>query len=173
MTRSIALAAAAALMLLALPSFAQEAKEETLVGKQAPDLTLPDLKGEAVTLSELKGHPVILDFWASWCGPCQHAMPELQKLYDAHKEDGLKVLGASVDEKQEDAAAFVKEANLTFTILWMDQATDTFERVVNDYSITGIPRTIFIDKDGVVQEDLTGLHTAEQYQAALAKIGIE
>src|SRR4051812_19074589 len=80
---------------------------------QAPDFSLKDLSGKTVQLSALKGHPVLLDFWATWCGPCRMSIPMVQSFYMRHKDEGLVVLGVNMDEDPSGVPEFVKYFKMT------------------------------------------------------------
>lgn len=114
----------------------------------APDFSLRTLEGETISLEGLRGKVVILNFWASWCGPCEEETPLLQGLYDKYKDEGLVVLGVNQDESIEAIRKFVDIYNLTFPIL-----IDPGEKVSDDlYDVFSIPRTFFIDRNGVIRD---------------------
>jgi len=171
-----ALLLAVVVLVCAIPvAYAADEEDKSLEGKKAPDFTFPDLEGKDVKLSSLKGHPVILDFWATWCPPCVEAMPKLEafhKKYGGDEDDALRVVGVSADQTDDPVHEYVKEHKITFMILWGFADRDEFGKVAKAYALDPIPRTLFIDAEGTVQADLTGLHSDEDYAKALAKIGI-
>ncbi len=118
----------------------------TQVGNQAPDFQLQDLDGNTVSLSELRGSPVMLNFWASWCGPCRAEMPYIQQIYDEWQDQGLVVLTINLRESQATVRQFMEDLGLTFPAL-----LDTNNAVTDLYNVTAIPTTFFIDGDGVIQ----------------------
>jgi peroxiredoxin/outer membrane lipoprotein-sorting protein len=123
-----------------------------LVGKPAPDFKLKDLKKNDVSLADQKGSVVIVDFWATWCGPCVESLPRLNKLYEDKKAAGLKVFAVSVDEDKEKVPLFVEDKKLTLTVL-----LDNDEQKVSEkYGVQGIPQTVIIGKDGVVKKVFVG-----------------
>lgn len=122
-----------------------------LVGKPAPDFTLDNLAGEKVTLSKLKGDVVVLDFWATWCGPCVQSMPGLQKLAKETESDGVKVFAVNLMEDKPTVEEFLKSHNLTLKAL-----LDTEGKVAEEYKAQAIPQTVVIGKDGVVRNVFIG-----------------
>lgn len=128
------------------------------VGAAAPDFTLKTLSGnDTVSLKDYKGHIVLLDFWATWCAPCQRSLPELQKLEE--KYENLKVLAVCIDDKQESALEFMKRHQLDLTVLF-----DEKKAVAETYNIESMPSALLIDPDGVIRFALSGYtekHLAE------------
>ncbi len=120
------------------------------VGHPAPDFTLPGLDGTLVSLSDLRGRPVVLNFWATWCGPCRAEMPELQAAADRF-DGSLVVLGVDQGEDEATVSAFLQELGISFPIV-LDKEQD----VGNTYRIMGLPTTFFIDKNGMIQRVWTG-----------------
>ena len=117
-----------------------------VTGHPAPDFTLRTLDGQAVSLSDFQGQPVIINFWATWCGPCRVEMPHLQEAYTAHRND-VVILGVNLTERDnpDDVPGFVEEFGLTFPILF-----DEDGQVANEYKAFGQPASIFVDEAGVV-----------------------
>ena len=150
-------------------------EQKNVEGDKLPDVAYPDLEGESLALSSLKGHPVILDVWATWCPPCREAMPKLQAFHEKHGEGekGLKVIGLSVDKQSDPVKAYLEENDITFTILWAPGNQDDLNKLAKAIGLRGIPRTLFIDDEGVVRADLLGLHSDEDYAKALKSIGVE
>jgi len=122
-------------------------------GKRAPALSLANLAGETVTLADYRGQPVVLNFWASWCGPCQMEMPVFQWLAnnpDWQAED-VVILAVNQGESADLVKAFGSYYGLTFPLL-----LDTDYQVSFAYNVRLLPTTFFIDKDGIIQEIKTG-----------------
>jgi len=124
-----------------------------LAGKPASDFTLEDMDGKAVTLSEMKGSVVILDFWATWCGPCVASLPHLNKIYTDLQKDGLKVYALNQREDKQKVADFITNKTLTIPVL-----LDKEGNVAKQYLVTGIPQTVVIGKDGVVKKVIVGFN---------------
>src|SRR5438552_8863991 len=131
------------LMVAPLARAADDTK--ALKGKPAPDFTLKTLDGKDVTLSEQKGSVVLMDFWATWCGPCRASLPHVQKLA-ADKElaaKGLKVWAVNAHEDQSKVSAFKKENSYSF-----ETPLDAKGATMKDYMVHGIPTTVIVGRDG-------------------------
>jgi peroxiredoxin len=124
-----------------------------LKGQRAPDFTLRTDTGEVVRLSQYKGDVIVLDFWATWCGPCRMSLPHLQILaVDAERRGrGLRVLALNLGESPETVTRFMQEEHYTFTAL-MDSARD----VGAAFSVDAIPATFVVGRDGVVKGAFLG-----------------
>jgi peroxiredoxin len=121
-------------------------------GSVAPEFTLPDRPGGAETsLASLRGQVVLLNFWATWCEPCQREMPAMQRLHEKLAPAGLKLLAVSVDDTGEAVDEFRTRLGLTFPILW-----DPEQHVANAYQTYRFPETLLIGRDGVVVERYVG-----------------
>jgi thiol-disulfide isomerase/thioredoxin len=119
-----------------------------------PDFTLKTLDGQEITLSKFKGKVVLLDFWATWCGPCREAIPHLISLQKTYQEKGFEVIGMNVDKGDaETVRRFVKSMDIPYPI------TLTPEEVVRNYGVTGLPTTILIDKQGKIRQKLLGYNS--------------
>lgn len=125
-------------------------------GTAAPDFSLETLNGEQIRLSDLKGKGVFLNFWGTWCKPCEKEMPYMENQYKKFKDKGVEILAVNIDESDFSVSTFVKRHNLTFPIL-MDRGSVVTEL----YNIGPIPTTILIDKSGKVVKVLTGTMTEE------------
>lgn len=134
-TRTAALALAT---LLSLPGHAAE------TGQAAPDFDLAGRLG-AVRLSDYKGKTVYLDFWASWCGPCKQSFPWMNDMHSRYAAKGLRVVGINVDQKTDDAKAFLKDNPASF-----DVAFDQAGKTPRTYAIKGMPTSVLIGPDGKV-----------------------
>ncbi len=126
-------------------------------GSAAPDWTLKDLDGKDVSLKSLRGQVVVIDFWASWCGPCKMAMPHLQKLHDKYKEKPVKVYSVNCRERGGDARAksYLKEKKFTYPQLFNG------DTAANAYRVRGIPTMYVIGTDGKI------LHSERGFKADL------
>jgi peroxiredoxin len=117
------------------------------VGQPAPDFSLPDLSGNSVTLSSYRGQKVVLmDFWATWCGPCRMAMPGLQDLQDKFKDRGLEILSVNQGETAEPVRNFIQRKKYSFHVI-----LDQDGAIGGQYGVRGIPTLVLVDKKGVVQ----------------------
>jgi len=115
------------------------------VGDMAPDFALKDLAGAEVTLASLKGKVVLLDFWATWCGPCKAVMPAIQKISDDYKDKGVVVLGINTWERSSEAARkYMEEKKFTYGCLLSGDS------LAEAYGVPGIPTLVVIGKDGRV-----------------------
>jgi thiol-disulfide isomerase/thioredoxin len=117
----------------------------------APSFELKDLSGQRITLDSLKGHPVMLDFWATWCGPCRISIPLVKKFYEAHKDEGLKVIGMNVDEDPSGVLPFVKQFQIPYPVVFAGASSASEE-----YAVEGIPTFIFIDAQGRIVQRFEG-----------------
>ena len=121
-------------------------------GKEAPDFALQDLQGKQVKLSDFRGKAVLLNFWATWCGPCKIEMPwfvELQKQYGPR---GFEIVGVALDDSGKDEIQkFAKEMGVNYTIL---QGQDA---VGDAYGAIGLPTTFYIDRNGKIIDSASGL----------------
>jgi thiol-disulfide isomerase/thioredoxin len=136
------------------------------ISKLAPDFTLTGLDGQEVSLSDFRGQPVLLNFWATWCGPCSMEMPFLQDIYEKWTGKGLVLLAVNIQEDPIKVKAFVEGAGYTFPVLLA-----TGNEVPLAYNIRGIPATFFIDADGVIRDIKIGaFFTAGEIESKLVKI---
>jgi cytochrome c biogenesis protein CcmG/thiol:disulfide interchange protein DsbE len=113
------------------------------IGSMAPGFALADLDGNPVRLADLRGHPVIVNFWASWCGPCVEEFPLLQSALDAHRADGLVVVGIVFQDRSEAARAFMARMHATWPA-----SMDAGGAVAAAYGIYAPPESFFIDASG-------------------------
>ncbi len=127
-------------------------------GFAAPDFTLSTPDGETITLSDLRGHPVIVNLWASWCGPCRAEMPALQRVHETYQDAGLVLLAVNATHQDSipAALAFAAEYGLTFPIL-----LDVDGQVSQLYELRALPSTYFIRPDGLIEEVVLGGPMAE------------
>lgn len=109
----------------------------------APDFTLKSAGGENLRLSELRGDVVMINFWASWCGPCRQEMPILSKLHDKYKAMGFTVLGVNVEEDSSEAKKLLKDMPVSFPVLFDNESV-----VSKQYDVVAMPSTVLVDRDG-------------------------
>lgn len=119
-------------------------------GSFAPDFTLTTLEGETITLHDLRGTAVVLNFWASWCGPCRYETPFFQQIHEARGDEVL-ILGLNQRETPATVADFGAEFGVTYPLL-----LDSEGRVGTAYRVFGLPTTVLVDGEGVVREVLPG-----------------
>ena len=116
-------------------------------GRAAPDFALRTLDGATIRLSDLRGRTVLLNFWATWCGPCRQEVPELVRAYSANKPKGLEIIAIDVKEPEAQVRPFVEEFGMNFPVV-----IDTDGGVSTVYQVgTGLPVSVFIDGSGVIR----------------------
>ena len=116
------------------------------VSDEAPDFTLKTLEGPNLRLEEYRGQVVLLNFWASWCGPCRQEMPILDRLHQRYEDAGFAVLGVNVEGETAPAQKIVDKTDITFPVL-----IDEGQSVSELYDLEAMPSTVVIDRDGVVR----------------------
>ena len=128
-------------------------EERAAPGYLAPGFELDNLDRESIALGSLRGRPVMLNFWATWCGPCRFEMPFIQEVHEdsAWLEKDLLILAVNFGESASQARRFMDEFDFTFTVL-----LDSNETVAMKYNIPGIPTTFFIGKDGIIKDIKVG-----------------
>ncbi len=131
--------------------------EGTEIGDKAPDFQLRDIDGQYVSLSELLGQPVMLNFWASWCGPCLMEMPYIQQVHEEWSGRGLVLLAVNCGESSSQVRGFMQNQGYTFSVL-----LDTNGSASQDYGVRGIPTTLFIDMYGIIQGKVVGAFPSEE-----------
>ncbi len=144
-----------------------EVMGQSAAANEAADFTLSDLEGSEVQLRRLRGKVVLLDFWASWCGPCRRELPLIEKLHREYRRNGLVVVGIN-DERPDVARAFVSGNGYTFPTL-----SDSRHETYRTYRVTAIPTVYFIDKNGRVAAHYVGGRSEPELRAALKQAGLE
>jgi thiol-disulfide isomerase/thioredoxin/outer membrane lipoprotein-sorting protein len=164
---------------LAAAMKAQEAETKALVekyeGKPAPDFNLKTRDGKFVSLTALRGKIVVVDFWASWCGPCKMVMPTIQEIHEKYGNKGVVVLAVDTWDAKADCAAFLKEnPKYTMTVLMDPAERKSVDSVATKlYGVHGIPTTVIIGKDGMVKTYAIGAHERSYYMDALKRLGVQ
>ncbi len=117
-----------------------------LAGQSAPDFVLKSATGENLRLSEYRGDVVMINFWATWCGPCRQEMPLLDELYARYQRVGFSLLGINIDDDSRRAMAMVDELGVSFPVLF-----DEHKEVSKLYEVEAMPVTILLDREGTVR----------------------
>ncbi len=148
---------------LALPSANNAAPSrptKAKIGELAPEINLKSLNSDPIVLSKLEGHPVLVNFWATWCGPCREEFPALMRAYRKHKEEGFVILGVNFqdDNSDEGVMTFMRNSVADFPIV-----RDTGERVGRMYGIRGLPTSFFIDRKGIIRDIVVGGPMTDDY----------
>ncbi len=113
------------------------------ISGNAPDFTLKSRSGENIRLSDLRGQVVMLNFWASWCGPCRQEMPILEQLHKRYGKLGFTVVGVNVEQDTSKAIAYLRDIKVSFPILY-----DNTSKVSKLYNVNAMPTTVMIDRNG-------------------------
>jgi peroxiredoxin len=163
-----AVAAASALALLVVPLILHTARLESRSenpppaahkseGKANLDLKFKDMNGAEVRLADYRGKVILLNVWATWCGPCELEIPELVEAYNKYKDDGVVVLGVSLDDTAETLRAYAPKKQMNYPLLlWDDAFEDAYGPIV------GVPITFFIGRDGTISRRHFGPVTKER-----------
>ncbi len=139
--------------------------EKIKEGAEAPDFTAKTIDNKTVKLSDLKGKVVLLDFWATWCGPCLMELPNVKKLYAAYKDKGFEIIGISADETVEDLSKLVEQEDLQWPQIF--DGGDKADSIQEQYGVMKYPTTILLDKEGKISAiDVRG----EEMEAAVKKL---
>lgn len=132
-------------------------------GDQAPEFEAELLgTNEVLTSEELRGKPVVMNFWASWCGPCEDEAPLFKEAHERYG-DRISFLGVNIKDAEDDALAFDEEWGLEYP-----DVRDVNNRIFADYGLTGQPETFFLDADGVIVEHVNGPVSPETLEVLLA-----
>ena len=146
------------------PAPSMKGEEVSMIGMEAPDFTLSDPSGRSVHLRDLRGKVVVVDFWATWCGPCRALMPHIQKMHEQLAAKGLTILGLDVGEDAATVAKFAKEQSYTFRLL-----LDAEPEITSRYFVQAYPTTFVIDRAGRIAFRDMGSGKPTDLQAAVEK----
>ena len=130
-----------------------------LTGQVAPDFALKSSTGENLRLSEYRGDVVMVNFWATWCGPCRQEMPLLDELYARYQRVGFSLLGVNIDDNPSKAMNMVDELGVSFPVLF-----DARKEVSELYQVEAMPVTVLIDREGTVRHVHLGYQPGYEQQ---------
>ncbi len=136
--------------------------------RQDTNFTATDLAGKSWTLKDLKGKVVLVNFWATWCPPCQKEMPDLEALYNQYKDQGFVILAFSEDDETNKVAPFIAERKITYPIL-----LDPGQKMGNQFQVNGIPKSFLYDREGKLVAQSIDMRTRHQFEEMLALAGLK
>lgn len=139
-------------LILTRPATASSIEIGPEVGKRAPAFELLDLSGKKQNLAEYSGKVVLLNFWATWCGPCKAEMPSLNSLFEEFKTQGFVVIAVSIDASEKPVQSFVSKQELTFPVL-MDPDKEVY---FDEYAVFALPTSVLIDRNGIIAHKFIG-----------------
>lgn len=157
-------------LLVGLPAFlpvacsdgSSSAPAVSQTGNAVPAVKVKDLRGKELDLATTRGKVLLINFWATWCGPCKHEIPDLSRLHRKYRDQGLLILGFTVDSgSASDVAPFLSEFGIEYPVYMADEVRDQF------YREPGIPMTIVVDRKGQVVKKLFGLTSADVFESAV------
>lgn len=167
--RSVILATLIAAVVFSLVTNAKKDNTIYKVGDEAPDFKLQQVNEnnevEEIQLSDYKGKGIMLNFWATFCKPCEAEMPYMEKLYPEYKEQGIEIIAVSLDSTELVIDRFIDKYDLTFPVPY-----DKKGQVSDLYKIGPIPTTYFIDPEGIIVEKIEGALTLERLEAYFNEI---
>jgi peroxiredoxin len=131
----------------------------------APDFTLDLLDGSAVTLSDLRGQVVVVNFWATWCPPCEDELPDLQTVWEAYQAEGVVLLGVAFDDEASPVQEMASRFGVTYPL-----GLEAGDRISSAYGVTAVPETFVVDQEGRVAYIHIGPVTGETLRVELDRL---
>ena len=159
--RQAVFAAAVAILLVGCRSSRSTASESV------PSFSLKSLDGKVIRLEDYRGHPVLLDFWATWCYPCRVAAPMVEEFYQRHKDEGLIAIGINMDDDPSNVYAYVKQAGTSYPVV-----VGASGSVASDFQVEGLPTFVLIDPEGRLVDRWDGFSPAliRQWEILLKRV---
>lgn len=139
------------------------ASQALSLGDNAPDFTLKSMSGKNLNLTEQRGNIIVINFWASWCGPCRTEMPILQEFHDQYQELGVAVWGVNVEQQNQAGLDYIQELGVDFPIFF-----DASNEISAAYNVEAMPTTVIIDRHGKVRSVFRGYQKG--YEKKYAKV---
>lgn len=141
-------------------------------GDKAPNFTLENMQGEKVSLSDYEGKVVLIDFWATWCPPCREEIPHFNELYEEYKDQGLEVLGVSLDRGGKPTInKFLESTAVVYPIiLGNNEISGKFQEFVSPDERNAIPFTFIVDRKGEIAEVFVGYKEKAVFETAIVKL---
>ena len=147
---------------------AEKIRRALVVGSKFPDFNEKDVNGKPISVANHKGKVVLVDFWATWCGPCVRELPTVLEAYRKHHANGFEIVGISLDQSMEKLKDFTKEQGMTWQQFFDGKVWQN--KLAQQYGVNSIPATYLLDKDGVIiGKDLRGPELDKALVEALAK----
>lgn len=153
--------------LFILFTFSLSTSANELVNTKAPDFTLKSMTGDNLNLTEQRGNITVINFWASWCGPCRKEMPILQELHNKYTDLGVQVWGINVEQENQAGRDFIKSINVDFPILFDNK--NVLSRL---YQVSAMPTTVIVDRSGKIRFVFRGYKDGyeKKYAKAIKKL---
>lgn len=142
--------------------------ESLNIGQKAPNFKFQTVNGDDISLSNLKGQFVILEFWATWCGPCIPEIPHLKYLYENYQNSGFTIVGISLDEDRETLMNFIEDREIPWPQIYVEDGWEA--ELSRMYNVSGIPRMYLLDPDGnIIERDLRGEEMVSKVESLIAE----
>ncbi|WP_298829870.1 thiol-disulfide oxidoreductase ResA [uncultured Planococcus sp.] len=143
----------------------KEKSELLQIGDTAPDFALTDLNGERHQLSDYKGQGVFVNFWGTWCKPCEKEFPLMEKQYQVYKDQGVEILAVNIAQSDYEVEQYAERKSLTFPIV-----IDKDKSVMETYNIRPLPTTVLVNPNGEIEKIITGEMSEEDIRSYMELI---